>query len=310
MSRFVISAFVLLATTLLFTVAIAQDQDQNPLTATGKTFKLLRDDGTAENDLALSEEEVEVWDPTLKKGSIELSLGIGFMGMTSTLLQHDQMIYKYNTDATYWGDVEIKGESAFAPTLRIGYSLTDWFVIEGWSGVSISEYTTSISNARSRKNEAGAPVVENPPVLEFDPEHRSLITLQAGANAMWYPLAVHDASGRWHPYVTGGVGNMWYSMNSNYTDETASAMDMNFGGGIRLLADRNVSIRAEVLLHRNTLEWTPADHFTELNEGTTLVPHNEYPVLTNGSIDERPITKFESNDLTILHWTLSIQGSF
>jgi len=205
--------------------------------------------------------------------------------------------------------VELKGESAFAPTLRIGYNLTEWFAIEGWGGVSISEYQGNIENTHSRKNEPNAPVVDNPPLGEFDAETRSLITLQAGVNALWYPLAMSDASGSWHPYLTGGVGNMWYNMNSNYTNDTASALDLNLGGGIRLLADRNISVRAEVILHRNTLEWTPADYFTELNEGTTRVPLNEYPEVNN-TITERPVTAFEANDMTILHWTLSIHGSF
>ncbi len=322
MSRKTLSALCLMAFVMSCTAVMAQDPTEesetqsapatSPATsaADGKTFKLLRGDAAA-NDLNLGEEEATAWDPVIRAGDIEISLAVGFLSMNTTLLKHDQIIYKYNTEDTFWGDVELKGESAFAPTLRIGYGLTNWFGLESWYGVGISEYTSSITNTHSRKNEQGAPVVDNPPLGEFDAEARSLITLQAGINAIVYPLAIRgEGMGRLHPYLTGGVGNMWYNMNSNYTKGTASAMDLNFGGGLRLLADKNISIRFEVLLHRNTLEWTPADYFMELNEGTTLVPLNEYPVQPDGSIAESPVTEFESNTMSLLQWSLGVQGSF
>ena len=314
MSRKTLSALCLLAFVMACTAVLAQDPTEEaetkPEQNSGKTFKLLRGDAAA-RDLDLAEEEAAVWDPVIRAGDIEISLAVGFLSMNTTLLQHDQMIYKYNTEATFWGDVELKGESAFAPTLRLGYGLTNWFGLESWFGVGISEYTSTISNTHSRKNEPGAPVVDNPPLGEFDAEARSLITLQAGLNATIYPLAIGgDGTGRLHPYLTGGVGNMWYSMNSNYTKDMASAMDLNFGGGLRLLADKNISVRIEVLMHRNTLEWTPADYFMELNEGTTLVPLNEYPVQDDGSIAEQPIEKFADNAINLLQWSIGVQGSF
>ena len=314
MSRKILSALCLLAFVMPCTAVLAQDPAEEAETKTdqtsGKTFKLLRGDAAA-RDLDLAEEAAAVWDPVIRAGDVEVSLAVGFMSMNTTLLQHDQMIYKYNTEATFWGDVELKGESAFAPILRIGYGVTKWLGLESWFGVGISEYSSNITNSRSRKNEPDAPVVENPPLGEFDAERRSLITLQAGLNATIYPLAiVGDGTGRLHPYLTGGVGNMWYSMNSNYTKDMASAKDLNFGGGLRLLADKNISVRLEVLMHRNTLQWTPADYFMELNEGTTLVPLNEYPVQPDGSVSERPIKEFADNTMSLLQWSIGVQGSF
>ncbi|RLA03127.1 MAG: hypothetical protein DRQ54_11200 [Gammaproteobacteria bacterium] len=315
MSRTTLSALVLLTFALSCTAVFAQDPEETtkiePSTSESKSFKLLRSDTSAASDLDLAEEQAEAWIPGLQPGKVELSLGVGFLNLNTTLLQHDQIIYKYTTEATFWGDVEIKGESAFAPTLRLGYGLTRWFALEGWAGVSFSKYKATVTNSHSRKNEPGAPIVDNPPLAEFDEENRSLITLQAGINAVIYPFAIGgDGDGIWHPYVTAGAGGMSYDMNSNYTAGPASSVDVNAGAGIRLLVDDAVSLRFEVMYHHNTLEWTPADYFLELNEGTTRVPLNEYFYDENGALQERPVTEFASHTLGLLQWSIGVQGSF
>ncbi len=315
MSRKTLLVLFMLVFAIACTSALAQDPPADPdtdsYTPPSKIYKLLRDDSSAADDLDLDEEEEKIWIPGLKKGTVEITIGLGFLNLNTTLLQHDQMIYKYNTEATFWGDVELKGESAFAPTLNLGYGITEWFVLKGWGGVSISEYKSTIENTFSRKNEPEAPAEPNPEMGEFDAEARSLITIQTGVNAVIYPFDMGgDASGVWHPYVTGGVGNMWYNMNSNYTDETASAIDLNYGAGIRLLADEKVSILLEVTMHHNELEWTPAEYFIELNEGTTRVPLNHYPLQDDGTRPDTVIESFESNTMSLLQWTLGIHGSF
>ncbi len=312
LSVLVLTTFIFSALSMSDIAVFAQEPVSEPEDqASNKSFKLLRDDASVAGDLDLGDEERAAWDPALSVGSIEVSLGIGFMNLNSTLLQHDQIIYKYNTDSTFWGDVELVGESAFAPTLRIGYGLTPWFTIESLSGISISQYAATIKNTYSRKNEENADVVGSPVMGEFDAEARSLITIQAGFNAVVYPLAINgDGKGRWHPYLTAGAGRMWYSMNSNYSNEATSSFDLNFGGGLRLLPDNRVSIRFEVVMHRNELEWTPAEYFLELNEGTTLVPLNEYPQDSDGIIHEGPVGKFAATTMNMLQWSIGVQGSF
>lgn len=288
----------------------AKDQAVQEESAAQPTFKLLRDDETAASDLA-ADEVADAWTPKLEKGTLDVSLSIGFLNLNTTLLQYDQIIYKYTTESTFWGDVELKGQSAFAPTIRIGYNITGWLAVEGWTGMSVSEYTSNVENRRSRKNEPGAPIVENPPLGEFDAEKRSLITLQAGANLTIYPLdIIGDREGRLHPFITGGAGSMWYSANSNYVKDMASAVDVNLGLGLLFLADSNVSVRLEAVAHRNELDWTPADYFMELNEGTTQVPLDEFPELPNGSIDQKPVTEFESNIVNALYLSIGLQVSF
>ncbi len=314
-----LTACTVLALATYAPLAMAQDSSDPAVddstempSATGdQSFKLLRDDDSAARDLNLMKEEAEAWRPGLKTGTIEASLGVGFMDFNSTLLQQDQMIYKYTAESTFWGDVELTGDSAFAPTLRLGYGLTKWLSLEGWGGVAITEYTSTIENRHFRKNEAEPTIVDDPELGEFDAETRSLITLQWGLNAVIYPLAIGgEGTGRFHPYVTGGAGTMWYDINSNFTAGSTSSRDLNFGGGFRLLVDRNVSLRVEVSMHMNELHWTPAQYYTQLDEGTTLVPLNQFPVKESGELDEKAIEVFGKETMNILQWSIGFQGNF
>lgn len=238
-------------------------------------------------------------------------MSLGFMNLATTLLQHDQMIYKYTTDSTYWGDVKITGQTAFNPVLRVGYTLKPWLSLESYGGLSISEYSSSVENRRSRKNEPGAVPQDDPPLGEFDGEARSLISLQAGFDVLVYPLNFSgDGLGRWHPYLTAQAGGIWYDMNSNFTAGAAGSSDLALGGGLRLLAERNVSLRLEATYHLNTVEFTPAEFFLETDEGTTRVPLVEYPRLEGGAFAENPIEAFKAEDLNYLTWSVGFQGSF
>jgi hypothetical protein len=276
-----------------------------------KTFKLLRDSATAAADLDVEGADSEAWVPGVRGGTVEVGMSLGFMNLSGTLLEHEQMIYKYTTESTYWGDVEITGQTAFSPVLRIGYTVNPWLTVESYGGVSFSEYSSTYENRRVRKNEQGAVPVEDPPLGEFDTEARSLITLQAGLDLLVYPLNFSgDGSGRWHPYVTGQFGGIWYDMNSDFTAGPAGSGDVALGGGLRLLADRNVSLRLEATYHMNTIEFEPAEYFLETDEGTTLVPLTEYPIQEDGTYVEQPVTSFSSQDLSYLVWSIGFQGSF
>ncbi len=294
-------------------VAVAQTPAtaETPPAPPVKTFKLLHESPNAARNLDVEDVEAQKWVPGIHAGTKELSLSLGFMGLTSTLLQREQMIYKYNTEATYWGDIKITGQSAFNPVLRLGYTLKPWLTLEGFGGLSISEYTSSIENAHWRKNEPNAQRQDNPVIGQYDAEARSLITLQAGADAMIYPLNFKgDGAGRLHPYFTAQVGRIWYDMNSDYTAGSTAANDMGFGGGVRLLAEKNISLRLEATYHFNKVEFAPAEYFLETNQGTTLVPLMEFPNLPDGGFTERRITSFEAQDVNYLAWTLGVQGSF
>jgi len=317
MSRKLPFALILLAATLISAPLLAQEpaQEQEPVETPQdenlKVFKLSRGSTSAEDELAFREEEEELWVPQIQGGTVEISFAFGFLSLSKTIWEHDQIIYKFSTDATYWGDVKIKGKSAFNPVMRIGYNLTDWLALEGIGGISISEYSSEITNRKVRENKPGAPVFEDPPLGEFDAEARSLITMQASLNAVFYPLSlINDAEGKWHPYVTAGAGGMWYDMNSNYTDQMASTPDFNFGGGVRVLADRNISVRFEILMHMNELQFTPGESFMVLNEGTTRVPINEYPIQEDGSFLEQEVEKYSTQTLSLLNFSVGVHGSF
>ena len=307
-----VGACVLPAVNASAQAPVPEDAQTTPPPKTvDKTFKLLRDSSTAAADLGVEGAQSEPWVPGVRAGAVELSMSLGFMNLSSTLLAHDQMIYKYTTESTYWGDVVITGQSAFCPVLRVGYTVNPWLTVESYGGVSFSEYSSTIENRRVRDNTQGSLPVDDPPLGEYDAEARSLITLQTGIDLLVYPLNFSgDGSGRWHPYVTGQFGGIWYDMNSDYTDGSAFSGDVAFGGGLRLLSDENVSLRFEAAYHMNTVEWTPAEYFLETDEGTTLVPLNEYPIQEDGTYIEQPITSFESQDLGYLVWSIGFQGTF
>ena len=305
-------ALFIMAFVLVCFPAFAQQEAALPDSSQiDKSFKLLRGSGHAGRDLEISEEEDEVWIPGIQKGTIEVSFAMGVLGLNTTLLEHDQIIYKYNDEATYWGDVKLNGANAFNPMLRMGYNFSTWLCVEAIGAFSFSDYTSTAENRHVRSNEPGSGVSpEQPPLGEFDLETRSLLTANAGINASIYFLNLDgDGSGRFQPYATAGVSNMWFSMNSNYVDEASTSVDYNIGGGVRLLADKNISIRLEAVYHFNTVEFTPSEYFTELDEGTVKVPLDEFPIV-DGEMVQQNVEEFSSNPLGGLGISIGLQGSF
>jgi hypothetical protein len=288
--------------------SLAQDND------TVKTFKLLRDSDSAADELDLEAEEKISWERRIKGRDLEFSFALGFLDLNSTLLSHDQIIYKYTTEYTYWGDIELTGQSAFAPMLRLGHSVNNWLSFEGIACLSFSEYTAQITNAKSRKNETNAPVEDNFSIGEFDAEHRSLITFLGGGSLLLYPLNVAgDGNGLFngllHPYVSGGFGRMWYDMNSQYSAGPVSTNNLSFGAGIRLLGDEQISLRFEVLYHMNTVEFEPPEYFQILDEGTTRILLEDHIEIDGQRVDQI-VETFEPNDISSLNWTIGVQATF
>ena len=300
------SVAVVLVLGLVFAVAPSLAQDQE----TVKNFKLLRDSDTAESELDLETEADEWWLPKIKGRDLEFSFALGFLDLNTTLLAHDQIIYKYTTEFTYWGDVVLTGSSAFAPVLRLGYSLNSWLALEGNACLSFSEYTSKITNTRARKNEPGSPILEDVPLGEFDAERRSLITFLGGANLLVYPLGmVGSGEGLLQPYLTAGYGRLWYDINSQYSAGPVSTNNLVFGGGLRLLGDETISVRAEIQWHVNTVEFEPPEYFELLDQGTTLILLEEHPFIDGQRVDQ-VVESYESQDITSMNWSIGIQGSF
>jgi len=291
--------------------AVAQQETEQPdKVQEERTFKLLRDSGYAGSDLEIADEEEEAWIPGIEKGTVEISFALGALNLNTLVLEHDQIIYKYTEEATYWGDVKMKGANAFSPRFRIGYNFLTWLSVEGNVAVSFGDYTSSAENRHRRTNEPGAPVIDDPPLGEFDLEKRSLFTANTGINATIYFLNFgDDGSGKWQPYATAGIGHMWYAMNSNYVDDPATTVDYNIGGGIRLLADRNISVRLEALYHFNSVQFTPSNEFTSLNDGTVSVPLYEF-IETEEGLAVSQVTEFSSQSIRSLEISIGVQGSF
>ncbi len=293
---------------LAFAVADAGAQEQ----AAGERSYNLRHTSLEEQQAAEVAEEIQQveYEPIINERTLEATVTLGFWVLDKTLLEHDNIIYKYTDEDTYYGDVAIKGQSAFNPQLRLNYNLYPWFSLEPIFGVSVSEYTATVGHPQSLSNQAiggGAALEDVEGIGEYDAENRSIITLSTGLNAVFYP---HDygnfAKGRWHPYVQGGFTRTWLSINSDYTGDSANAWDLNGGGGIRLVADKLISIRFEVLFHHMTLDFEPKDSFRVLDEGETRIPVYEY---IEGSGPQR-VTDFASQTLNTMSWALGFTANF
>jgi len=285
---------------------LAQDQPRNDKQQEEETFNLSTT-GTADVDLeAEEEEEVAAYVPRIEPGKFEIALTLGYMGLSKTLLQHDQIIYKATDELYYYGDVDLKGKSAFAPVLHLDYNLTSWFALEAKGTISFTDYLSDITNRSAVSPEGGTPETD-PEFGEFDRESRSVLAFIADLNAVWYPLNMGGSrESRWHPYLTGGLGQAIYNIDSNYTDETASGFDFNIGAGVRLIADDLVSLRVEVVQHFHDIEFTPAEFFDVYNDGTVRVPVYEFDEV--GQYDR--VESFESQALGSLVWSIGIVASF
>jgi len=277
-----------------------------------KTFNLKHvsaADTTAQARALAREAAKPAWTPGLRQGRLEASLTLGYLNLGTPLVSHsERMIYRVTTANVYFGDVVLHGDSAFNPVLRLGYGLKKWFTIEGVWGISVSEYKASIDSTVSLSTDPANPErIEGVPLGEFDAEQRSCITLNSGLNGIIYPLDIRgDGSGRLHPFLLGGIGRTWYSLNSNYTQGSTSAWTLTGGVGLRYVADDLISVRIEALYNRSRIRFDPAETWLELNEGTLLIPI--YALPDEGSIV--PVTEFEAQDIGALSWAIGFTAIF
>jgi hypothetical protein len=295
---------LILALTFLISDTVAQT------TSVRENFNLSRSqrDTTGAN---VSIEELEKTSIGIKKGKLETSLTLGFLDLNQTLLSHSKLIYKYTDEATFYGDVELTGQSAFYPVLRISYNVTPWLSLEPTFHFSVSEYEASIVDRK--KKPRNQPVeIEEPSLGEFDAERRSLVTIGAGFSSVLYPFNINGSgNGRWHPFLTGGLGKTWFNLNSDYTQNSSLDSEYWGGGGIRFIADDLISIRIEFLYHSTVIDLDPTLEYARLNEGSPFIPVLQWekdPV--TGLEREIQVNDFGSQRLSSLSWGIGFTATF
>jgi len=247
--------------------------------------------------------------PHIAAHQLEASLTLGFLDLNTNLIAYPQrIIYKRSNEFTYYGNVTLHGQSSFNPRVRLGYTLTRWLGVESEFGISVSEYSSTIKNPIGISNDINSSNTdENPTIGPYDAEQRSLISLQTGLDAICYPLNIlHDRESRWHPFIIGGVGGQWLSMNSNYTDKAASNLNFSAGGGLRLIADNLISVRLEVMYNYSVVRFAPATKFLDLNGGTLIVPVDMLP--SQGPPVQ--VTEYPKETLSALSWGLGFTAAF
>jgi hypothetical protein len=291
---------------LVLTGGVATAQTPAP----EKTFNLKHTSAADTTARAQARETAKPsWTPGLRQGRLEASFTIGYLNLGTPLVSNqERMIYRITTENVYFGNVVLQGDSAFNPVLRLGYGFKKWFTIEGAWGISVSEYKANIANTVSLSTDPeNDERIEGVPLGEFDAEQRSCVTLNSGLNALIYPLDIKgDGSGRLHPFLLGGIGRTWYSLNSNYTLGSTSAWTLTGGAGFRYVADDLISIRIEALYNRSRIRFDPAETWMELNEGTLIIPVYQLPA--EGSMT--PATEFEAQDIGALSWAIGFTATF
>jgi len=300
------SIVALISLVFLLTAGLSWAQDEGTTEDPDETFSLTVGDEVAKD---IAEEEIEnlKYEPELEKGTFDLTLTLGFFGMSETLWQHDRIIYKATDDAFFYGNVKNQGESAFNPILRLGYNFTTWLALEVSTGVSFSEFQAEITNPMTVNAETPGNPQDVVELGEYDAEHRSALTWISNLNALLYPLNLDgNGKGRWHPYVAGGVGYALYNLDSAYYAGSATGINGNLGLGIRMIADDLVSLRFEVLYQVHNIQFDVADYFTERDGGTVKIPVYEF----NEAGFYSQVQEYESRTLGGLAWQLGFTIGF
>jgi len=271
------------------------------------TFNLQRE-GSGQL-LLLEEEEEAALVPQIDGGNVEASVTLGFSDLGTVLFQHEQIIYKYTEEATFWGDVTLTGESAFNPILRTAYNVTDWLALESQLGITFSKYYGAIENPGRRINEPRASPDVNPPeVGEFDAETRSVVSGSAGLNLLYYVFdhIAGNSEGRFHPFLAGGLGQIWYGFDSNYTESVTSSRNYYGSAGLRIITDKHLSIRMEINYNHHVLDIEPSQYFDVLNEGILQIPLNEFPEVGG----QQAVESFASHTIDAVGWSIGVMTTF
>lgn len=295
---------------LCIAVAVqAQDTDpagQAPDQPEGPTFNLKPTASSTESVSELDEEDA--YEPIMPERNLETTVTLGFWDLATTLVSHDNLIYKYTDEDTYFGNVVLEGESAFHPQLRVSYNLYPWFTLEPFFDLSVSEYQSTIRDPHSLTNSTeGGELTPVEELGEYDREKRSNITLGGGVNAMFFPYDYGNfGKGRWHPYVIGGISKVWMSINSDYVDDSAVMTRYSGGAGFRLIADDMVSVRFEMMYHHAKFQFDPASSYITLDEGTRVIPVYEYIPGEGQTVVE----EFGEQTLNSMSWALGFTATF
>ncbi|MCP4145560.1 MAG: hypothetical protein GY752_09800 [bacterium] len=270
-----------------------------------QTFNLKHTTAEEQQSKADAEALENYWEPLMPSKTWEASVTLGFMSSSDLLLDQNSIIYKYTDAATYFGDVQIDYDNVFSPALHLAYDLYPWFSVEGILGIGISEYNSHITNAFSVSNDEDQEMEDVEVIGEFDPERRSYLNVFTGVNAMFYPPDYGNfGRGRWHPYLIGGIGRNYITINSNYTDDIAANWSGSAGAGIRFIADSLVSIRFDMMYHVSQVDFGVKNSFASFDEGTEVIPVYEF---TDG---QHLVTEYDKQTVSSIGWAIGFYADF
>lgn len=303
---------ILLAPVLFGSTTLAQDAPRDrDMSASEdpsdeKVFNLIIGGDDAE-EIVEEEEDQPRFEPRIEPGEFALTLTLGYFGLSGDLLEHSNLIYKATDDEYFFGDIKLKADAAFNPILRLGYDVTSWLGLEGQLGMTFVEYNADITNPRSVDPVNPGNPEDVAEMGDFDAEHRSAVISISNVNALIYPLSFNnDGSGRWHPYLTGGVGYAYYSLDSDYIEGGSGALSFNGGFGMKLIGDDLISLRIEALYQIHTIDFEPGEVFRERDAGTVITGVLEFDNTGHAS----QVEDYASNSLGGLTWQMGFTVGF
>lgn len=271
-----------------------------------KVFNLIVGREISETD----EQEIAVvppFIPAIEPGKLDLTFTLGYFNMGRTLFRHNRIIYKTTNEHLYFGNVKMKNETGFSPTLRLGYTLLPWLALEAQTGVTFSEFRATITEAHKINPLLGPGSLETAELAQYDRETRSTLIWINNLNAIWYPLNMGGGGrGRTHPYLIGGAGYAVYEMDSAYTDTRAGSANLSGGLGLLFIADKQIRIRAELVYQRHQIQFTPAEFFDERDQETVREPVYVFDELGN----PQPVASYSKRTLGGLSMQLGFTALF
>lgn len=190
----------------------------------------------------------------IEPGVWELGLQIGYIDLSAKLMEASGIIVDLeNAQEAIFADMELDGDSGFAPLIRINRNLGTHLSFVNSIGFTIGDYTQKVTGSQEKWK---SPVSTN----TLTPTE-----IETGSYFMWrheHGFAYYPRGrGMVQPFLTAGVGTNHFSINSKYIGGTAGNLAFSYGAGLRIVADDLFSITLEVRNYNTKIQYEVARNY-------------------------------------------------
>lgn len=215
----------------------------------------------AQDDLQELDEGVVVEEPFVPQvegNAWELTILLGYLDLGQELVGAEGLLVDVeNPQEALYGDMTLDGEStSFSPQAKVAYTLGNNFAVGAALGFAVGDYQQKVGELESWTD----PTDENNTLTENE--------ILSGSYWMWtyegtvdyYPLG---GGGRLQPYLSGGVGQNHYFIDSRYIEGQARGLAFSVGGGLRIVGDELFNVKIEVRNYWTTVDYEPGDEWID-----------------------------------------------